>query len=268
MSFRRLTRAVLETPSCHRLLAQTEKRPFGRRILQYVGRRHGMYGTFAEAWKAAAMGRYAGHDHASNLANHLNLAKNLRPSDYAALYWLSRIEDDLNIFDFGGNVGNLYYSYFPYLSVDEHRVDWTVYDLPKTIEEGRKIAGVRSPKGLRFTGEMRSTHDYNVLLISGALHYWEDSIEVLFERLSHRPAHVVLNRTPMHATEPSFITIQRFDDFAMPCIVRNANELVDSFKKLGYSLINRWEASELSIRMPLFPEKSVAHYSGFYFRKM
>lgn len=256
-------RALLSTPACRRWLAALGRSARGAQLLQRLDRYHRAFPNFADAWAAAADRRYPGHDHPDAIENLLMLAQSLRPSDYAALYWLARIDDDLRVFDFGGNVGNLYYSYRPYLS--PRRLEWTSYDLPAIIASGRRIAAERGVDELRFSDRPQAPADTNVLLISGALHYWEGSIGELFERLESRPSHVLVNRTPVHETAAAFITLQRQDHFAVPCLVRNAGELIAAFTALGYTLVNRWSALELSLPLPLFPAQSVPAYSGFYF---
>ena len=41
-----------------------------------------------------------------------------------------------------------------------------------------------------------------------------------------------------------------------------------SLESAGYELVDRWPALELALRMPLFPDRTVPHYSGFYFRRV
>jgi len=36
---------------------------------------------------------------------------------------------------------------------------------------------------------------------------------------------------------------------------------------MGYTMVDRWPAHELALRMPLFPDRTVPNYSGFYFHR-
>ena len=112
---------------------------------------------------------------------------------------------------------------------------------------------------------MRS--DPNVLLVSASFHYWEKSVQAFIQQFPWPPEHVILNRAPVHEKQPPFITVQSTDSYAVPCIVRNAPELVSSFAAMGYTLVDRWRALEQRLPMPLFPERTVPHSSGFYFRR-
>lgn len=271
MSAKDITVDVLAGRPCRALLLCLEKLPHGRRILNRLSFQKGVFEDFDEAWIAARRRRHAGHDHPDAIGLHFELSKCLRASDYAVLYWLSRIaaqDGTLNIFDFGGNAGNLYYSYSPYVKEAASTIVWTVFDLPTVIEEGRRIAAERDATDLRFTNSFAGASDANILLVSGAFHYWEGSIQAFFEQFPNPPQHVILNRTPVHEKQPPFITVQRTESYAVPCIVRNAAELLSSFAAAGYALVDRWPALELRLLMPLFPERTVPHYSGFYFRRV
>lgn len=268
MSAKEIAIDALASEPCRTVLTRLGMMSFGRRILNGISRPRGVFSTFDEAWAAARRSAYAGHDHPDYIKSHLEFSNSLRPSDYAVLYWLSRVSPgDLHIFDFGGNIGNLYYSYLGYLRTESRSVDWTVFDLPKTVEEGRRIAAERGVYELQFTNSVESFSKGYVLLISGAFHYWEKSVQAFLEQFPHQPEHIILNRTPVHETQPSFITVQYKKSYAVPCVVRNAGEMLSVFAAMGYTMVDRWPALELALRMPLFPNRTVPNYSGFYFRR-
>jgi len=240
----------------------------GLRLLNVMSGHCRLFRSFEEAWKSAGRSAYAGHDHPDYIQEHLDLSKSLRPSDYAVLYWLLRINpDDIRVFDFAGNVGNLFYSYYPYLRRAGELIDWTVFDLPRTMEKGREIAANRSALGLRFEDSLRGFSEEQTLLVSGAFHYWETSVREFIRQFPQRPHHVILNRTPVHDSQPPFITVQHRGSYAVPCIVRNKEELASAFAAEGYVMVDQWPALELSLQMPLLPSYTVPNYSGFYFRQ-
>jgi putative methyltransferase (TIGR04325 family) len=262
-----ITRTILASGPCRTLLERLEALQLGQKLLNSLSHTRGVFATFEEGWSAAGKTKLAGHEHSSEIMVHLELSKGLRASDYTVLYWLSQIGSrELRIFDFGGNVGNVFYSYSPYLrgSFDIH---WTVFDLPSVIEAGKRIAAERNALGLEFANSVTDVSRAHVLLVSGALHYWENSVEAFLQHLGKLPEHVIVNRSPIHETQNSFITVQRTRYCAFPCIVRNAHELISAFAAMGYILVDRWPALELSLRLPLFPAHSIPHYSGFYFRR-
>src|ERR1700722_14905429 len=116
MSAEEFARALLVSEPWNTLLLSLERRNYGRKLLNSLCQPRGVFDTFQEGWSAARKTMLADHEDPSVIEGHLERSKTLRNSDYAVLYWLSRISSsDLHIFDFGGNGGNLFYSYFPYL---------------------------------------------------------------------------------------------------------------------------------------------------------
>jgi putative methyltransferase (TIGR04325 family) len=265
-----LAKAALEifaSDPCRTVLFRLSRIPSGTRFLNAVSGPYGAYLSFEEGWIAARKANPIGHEDPVEIAVHLKHAEALRPSDYAAVYWISRIHlRDPQIFDFGGNVGNLYYSYSPRLN---HLgcIRWTVLDIPSVNESGRKIAAERNAPTLQFVDSADAFREEQILLISGAFHYWEKDIPAFLRQFPAVPLHVIINRSPIHETQPSFIAVQRTTTCAFPCRVWNASELISGFEKAGYLLIDHWKALELSLKLPLFPKLSVPHYSGFYFSR-
>jgi len=271
MSYKELAIDILATTPCRNVLASLESTRLGRKVLNTVSYPRCLFDSFPEAWRACNGVTYAGHDHPDYLRYHTKLAGRMRVSDYAVLYWLSRIPSSpLRILDFGGNVGNLFYTYANHLHTFTDRLDWVVFDLPKTVEAGLKMAHERGESELHFTTSLDKIEGECVILVSSAFHYWEKSVADFIEQFPARPRDVIINRIPVHEKQGSFITVQYKKTFAHPCFVRNSDELVADFRSAGYALVDRWQAPELALRMPLFPGHHVRAYSGFYFssRKM
>lgn len=266
MSFKEIARLVLAAAPFRNVLTQIGKNEAGRKSLNWLANNRGVFSTFEEGWEAARQVLPAGHEHPAEIAVHLEMSKTLRPSDYNVLYWLLRIGDrGLEIFDYGGNIGNLYYSYLPYLNGVE-KLDWTVFDIPSVIAEGEKLARERNAAGLKFTSSPAENKNLQVLLVSGAFHYWEKSVAEFLRQFADRPEHIFINRTPLHETLGPFVTVQRTQACAFPCMVHNAKELIAAFAAEGYVLMDRWQTWELSLKLPLFPNETVPFYSGLYLK--
>lgn len=264
---RETAKAILDSRATRAILSYAEKSAGGRRVLNALSGTRGVFATLDEARVVARRTGLPSHEDPNQITLHMELAKSLRPSDHAALRWLGAAADGsaLRVFDFGGNAGNLFYSYSPHLK-SLGRLEWTVFDLPEVVEQGRRIAAERNAEGLSFapsTGEFRGDQ---VLLVSGALHYWERSIADFVRQFPVAPRHIIINRTPLSEGLEPFVIVQRTATCAHPCIVRNAEQMVREFGSLGYSLVDRWIAPELRVRLPLFPGHSLPHYSGFYLR--
>jgi putative methyltransferase (TIGR04325 family) len=261
-----ILRAILQSPPTSNLLSFIGGTRTGKRILSRVRRPPwGVFENFSEGWKAARKTGLPAHEDPNEITLHLELSKGLRVSDYSVLYWLLRLSKDrLKIFDFGGNVGNLAYSYSAYLR-DVRELEWTVFDLPSIMREGHRLAGERQADYLRFASSAADFRADQILLISGAFHYWEGTVEAFLRQFGEKPSHILLNRSPIHETKASFISVQGTGTCAFPCIVRNAREMIGDFAAQGYELVDRWQAPELAFRLMLFPGYAISSYSGFYF---
>jgi len=262
----RFAQVMARTPVGRKAISTIARSTLGRHFLDQVDPLQRIFSSVDEARRSVERLRFGGHEHPDAISLHTELAADLRPSDYPALYWMQRIEGPLRIFDFGGNIGNLYYSYQQYLS---NRADlaWTVYDLPAVVAAGRRIAQERHAQFLHFTDRPEADAQTTLLLVSGALHYWEQSVEAMLDRIAIRPSHILVNRTPMHERQRQYVTVQRQQHYAVPCVVRNAQEMVKEFEALGYEMINKWPVLELAVNLPFYPDWSVPRYSGFYFRR-
>jgi putative methyltransferase (TIGR04325 family) len=216
---------------------------------------------------AAKLRHHVGHEHPEAVERHAALADALMPSDYAILYWLNRIPNDIKLFDYGGNMGNVYYSCCRYIDVSRRSLQWTVYDLPQVIEMAKRKSVERDVQAPHFTDSILDAVSANVLLVSSAFHYWERSTESFLEQFSTLPEHVFVNRSPFYNDDRNpVVSVQAGLNFAFPIIIRNAQEVLDGFAAKGYKVMDRWTAAEYDHTMPFFPDKSVAAYSGFYFR--
>ena len=267
MAFQKAVVQILASDPCRTLLTRIARIPFGKRVLNAISSPYGVYSTFEDGWTTAQKTIPVGHEDPGEIEVHLRHAQSLRPSDYAALYWISKIHPrNPKMFDFGGNIGNLYYSYSPQL-LELGNVEWTVFDIPSVVECGRKIAEERSAAGLQFVNSVSTFKPEQILLVSGAFHYWERDLSEFVEQFPIAPRHIIINRSPFHERQPSFITVQHTKSCAFPCRVWNVDEVIAGFKGSGYKLMDHWRAPELSLKLPLFPDWSVPYYSGFYFSR-
>jgi len=82
-----------------------------------------------------------GHTHQEDIDFHTSIAGVVRESDYAMLYFMARSAARYRrVFDLGGNVGNLFYSYAPWLELSPE-LRWAVCDLPEKQEFLRGTGG-------------------------------------------------------------------------------------------------------------------------------
>jgi putative methyltransferase (TIGR04325 family) len=104
-----------------------------------------------------------------------------------------------------------------------------------------------------------------VVFTSGTLQLVEEPFAGLLAQLGKKPRHLLINRVPI-TNRPTYYTIA--DQVTSCCAYRIANraEFVNSFRQLGYSLIDSWHCYELSCRILFHPTRSLRPYSGMYLR--
>ena len=105
----------------------------------------------------------------------------------------------------------------------------------------------------------------DLLLVSGALHFFDPPVYHMVAELPEKPAHVLINRSPL-IDGPTKATVQDNDNLRTARVLHNRVELIAAFETIGYELIDSWQAAELSVRIVGMPEFSAASYSGLYFR--
>ena len=204
------------------------------------------------------------HSHPDNATLHLRLAERLRPSDYPVLFHLQNMERIDSVFDLGGNVGILFYSYRPYIPRLK-TASWRVCEVPPMASLGETLARDRNESRLSFVSELTSLADTDVLLVSGSLHYFEETLAQMLARHRQRPKHVIVNRTPLLQNR-SVCTVQDAGTFLAACKMHSRDALVSGMQELGYECVDEWTVPELSLILPCFPELSASAYSGLYFR--
>jgi putative methyltransferase (TIGR04325 family) len=235
-----------------------------------VGFRRG-FATKAEAERCAAGYGFGEHEHPGAIRRHLALAERTRPSDYAVLFHLARLLPQVTrIIDLGGNVGNLFYSYDRYLHLPGG-FRWTVVEIAPVAEAGTAIARERGERRLRFVTSLSEAVDGSpdsetVLLVSGALHYFEQPLGTLIAEAGALPKHVIINRSPV-SEHGTVVGIQDGGEYVTTARILDRGTLLTSMAGAGYRLEDEWVAAELNMRLPLRPRRSVEHYSGFLFRR-
>ena len=223
------------------------------------------YCSFAEAQESANKFISAGHEHDDDVKMHTHLADRIRESDYPVLYYWSQIGNlSRTVFDFGGNVGNVFYAYDKPLAFSKD-LRWIVYDISEIRAAGQLLATERNESRISFVDSMEKAAECDIFLASGCLHYFTDRLDELLASLSTLPPHVFANRTPL-TDGPDLITLQDNKTFLVPCKLHNRTKLLQGMGRLGYKLKASWTVHELALQVPLYPESSCRHYSGFYFK--
>jgi putative methyltransferase (TIGR04325 family) len=237
-------------------------------ILNFLLGYRRVYASFAEAEMAAAHYIGGGHEHPSEIQAHIDITEVTRESDYAALFHLAPIARELrHVFDLGGSVGNLFYSYARHLRFAAD-LTWTVCELPATRKAGERLAAERGETRLRFTDRFDEVAGADLLIICGALHYFAEPLAEMLGRLERLPERVLINRAAC-SRGASLITVQEAHGrtHLVACRLHGRAEIVEGMLGLGYRLRADWPIHERRLWVPLYPDRSLGHYLGFYFER-
>jgi putative methyltransferase (TIGR04325 family) len=225
-----------------------------------------VFPSFAAAQASASHYIQAGHEHPDEIRYHTSISETVRESDYPLLFHLAPLAPDLrHVFDFGGNVGNLFYAYQTQLRFPP-TLRWTVYDLPMKKTLGEKLAAERGETRIRFADTIGEASGTNVFIASGSLHYFEQPLHEILRTLELLPNRVFVNRSPSSAGA-DLITVQDNRSYLVPCKLHSRANLITGMQALGYELQSEWPVHELRLLLPTHPDLSARTYSGFYFRR-
>lgn len=261
------------------LLNYLGSRPAGRSIILHLRSRRvtripldfslgfrRTFPSFAAAQACSARYIAAGHEHPDDIRFHTSMSDTVRESDYPVLFHLAPLVPELReVFDLGGSVGNLFYSY-------QHKLDfppnllWTVYDLPVKKLLGEKLAAERAETRLRFSNTLDEACGSDVFIASGSLHYFEEPLHQILASLKDLPNHVFVNRSPF-SLGPDLITVQDNRSYLVPCKLHSRAALISGMHVLGYELQSEWPVYERRLSVCTHPDICPRTYSGFYFRR-
>jgi putative methyltransferase (TIGR04325 family) len=223
----------------------------------------GVFATYEEAAAAVRRGVAVGYDNDAILLRDFDLMCQVKPEDYAILYWLRRLAPQTQVLlDAGGHMGTKYRAFGNYLDLDSG-IEWVVYDLPSMVRAGRKMAEDEGLSRLRFVDDLSEAPDADVLLASGLLQYLDIPFDDLLRRLPALPRHLLLNKVQTREG-PSVVTLENFTYAEVPYQMRNRAEFLAMLDALGYDIVDQWTIPSLSqvIRTDLYLGSSTSR--GYY----
>ncbi len=225
----------------------------------------GVYRSFSEAVASAPKTKPVGYDNPEPAAMYDDRQSRVYPEDYPVMFWLASIlRGERRVLDVGGHVGIAFYAYEPYIQYPND-LAWTVMDVPAVAKRGRELARMRGRSELRFVSDLGEAPPASVLLASGSLQYIDEPLAAMLQRLPERPAHVVINKTPLYDGDP-FITLQSIGTAFCPYRIFNRSQFVRSLEALGYERVDTWENHGLGCSVAAHTDKKIRAYSGMYLR--
>lgn len=231
---------------------------------------YGVFDTLEEAQAFGAKTAGTNYDNANvPLSYKERMDREVPPntSDYPILYWLEKIcaEDECcQVFDFGGSVGVHYNIIAPRIG---RPLEWTICELPQTVEWGKRVASERGWTNVRFTSDFRLAQHSSLLLASGSLQYVQDGFLNRLRSLSTLPRYLLLGKVPLYAGK-SFFTLQNAGVCLCPALVYNKEEFLEELRNLGYVMRDLWEDPSRSCVIPYAPEKSFTFFYGLFLEQV
>lgn len=261
--FRRIAKEFAELPGMRVLAEPIYRREFAQR--RHVNSYCGVYRTREEAQADVPPSAPGTYDiEAAGRMYDYEFGR-LRNFDYPALFWFSRLLEmgQRRFFDLGGHVGLSYYTFQQYVPFPAD-LRWQVHDVPAVMRHGRALAAERDERHLLEFVDLDAGAGADVLMAKGSLQYLDYPLTDLLQR--QRPAHVLVNLTPMHPNR-SFFTLQNIGVAICPYWILALPGFLADLRALGYGLVARWDHPERTVRVPFHPECYVDRYYGFYFRR-
>jgi putative methyltransferase (TIGR04325 family) len=226
----------------------------------------GVYRTYQEALAAVPSGRLVGYDNEEASRLYLGEPDLVKPTDYAIFYWLAPLLRQYGaLFDFGGNIGRLYFPFRKYLTYPPG-MRWMICDVPAVVELGRSVARERGESQLEFTTDLARAEEFDVFFTSGTLQFVEHDLAYLLSGMSNRPRHLLINRVPM-SDRPACFTVHDNGPARHPYYIANRTEFVESLQRLGYVLVDSWRCPESSCRILFHHSRRLRSYTGMYLRR-
>jgi putative methyltransferase (TIGR04325 family) len=224
----------------------------------------GLYPSYKEAMADIPASRASGWDLDETAKLWEGEIDPVRPSSYPAFFWLScLLREGTTLVDLGGSIGLTYYAYRRYLQLPKDAT-WTVIEVPAIAAEGTRIAARENAANLRFVSRIADAPAADILLSAGAMHFMEESVPGLIERLPNKPRYILLNKLPVANYENTW-TLHNYGPALTPNRVFNEREFIGYFESHGYCLKDRWAMEDLYLSIPFHPEKYLKAFSGFVF---
>ncbi len=260
MAARKLVRGMETLPGVRQAGAALYEQRFARAENANLFR--GVYRDYASALASAPATKPQGYDHDEPAAMYDWRRKMLSPSDYPALFWMSRLLGDgqRSVFDFGGHVGLLYYAFSRHMPMPTD-LRWTVCDVPAVCRRGEALAEQSGADALRFTDRFGDCRGHDVLFASGSLQYLQPSLADMLVEADVRPRHLLVNLTPMHERF-DYWTLQNISTAFCPYHIVVRERFIGALAALGYRVVDHWINPDKHCLIPFHPDHSLSSYDG------
>lgn len=249
-------------------LPEDQKRAYDSARQAFIANRDdNLFFGVHETWEAASAEAAAfgavGYDNTASAAIYDHRTR-VDTYDYPALCWLMRsMHDGLRrVSDIGGSIGIKFLAFRDALAPWPD-LRWKVYDVPAAVAHGRELSATRGDSDrLSFADTFDGLQDCDVLYASGVLQYLPQTLGAAIAGWGKRPKRIIINTTPIHP-EAAYFTVNSIGTAFCPYRIQTQAALVRELTKLNYKVRESWINPDKRMTIPLQPEFSLNHYSGF-----
>ena len=161
----------------------------------------------------------------------------------AGLMWAAASEGGrLNVLDFGGALGSVYFQHRSLL-VTLQDARWNVVEQPHFVEAGQKYIQDERLRFYKTVDECVTENRPNVILLSSVLQYLENPYGLLEEMGNLNAGRIIVDRTPFIKGDKDVLSVQQVPESifsaTLPAWLLSEAAFEDTMDKLGYVLVAR-----------------------------
>ena len=167
-------------------------------------------------------------------------------------------DNKINICDFGGSLGSLYFQNIDYL--DQNKITWNIVEQKKYVKYASSKLSI---KNLNFflTIDEVFKKKIDLVILSSVLHYLEFP-DYLLDKISKKKIeNLIISRTPFHDNQDT-IKIQE-----VPKNIYKASYPVRIFNKRKFIKKMKTRGFKIKKKINTFEKLDNFNYYGFYFRR-
>jgi len=158
-------------------------------------------------------------------------------SKLATLINMLSMNGNINIVDFGGNLGTMYMA-IERSFLHPNRIDWYVVDVKKIVEYAKKR--VEDKINLHFTTDIKSIKSFDIFFCHNSLNFIEDYKKLLSDISKNKTLKIIFLSGVPAGDNIEYITLMKLNhtEKGLPTIFFNRNDLVKYVESLGFSLFD------------------------------
>ena len=173
-----------------------------------------------------------------------------------------KMKSPMQVLDFGGSLGSIYYQNKEVISTNNNR-SWSVVEQHHFVEAGKKDFEDKMLKFYYSVNECVLHHPINIILCAGVIQCLEKPFEWLEKFIALNACYIIISRTSMVEQKQNLLTIQYVPESIIessyPCWFFVKSNLIFFMKNNGYKLKTEW--------YDIFVEGKLCTWQNLIFKK-